>query len=68
MKCSHGSTVGQFSQDALFYLRARGIGEEMAKSLLIAAFAFDVTEKIKVKAVKHYINQLIDQHIPASHG
>jgi len=68
VKCSHGSTVGQFSQDALFYLRARGIGEEMAKALLIAAFAFDVTEKVKVSPVRAYINQLINQHIPVNHG
>ncbi len=68
VKCSHGSTVGQFSEDALFYLRARGIGEETAKALLIAAFAFDVTQKIKVAAVEHYINQLINQHIPVSNG
>jgi Fe-S cluster assembly protein SufD len=68
VKCSHGSTVGQFSPDALFYLRARGIGEEMAKALLIAAFAFDVTEKIKMSPVQAYINQLINQHIPANHG
>lgn len=68
VKCSHGSTVGQFSENALFYLRARGIGAEKAKALLIAAFAFDVTEKIKVKAVEEYINQLINHHIPASNG
>jgi Fe-S cluster assembly protein SufD len=68
VKCSHGSTVGQFNEDALFYLRARGIGEEMAKALLITAFAFDVTEKIKVAAIEHYIKQLINQHIPASNG
>jgi Fe-S cluster assembly protein SufD len=68
VKCSHGSTVGQFSEDALFYLRARGIGEEKAKALLIAAFAFDVTEKIRVEAVQKYINQLINQHIPANNG
>ena len=37
-------------------------------SLLIAAFAFDVTEKIRGEAVKKYINQLINQHIPASNG
>jgi Fe-S cluster assembly protein SufD len=66
VKCSHGSTVGQFSEDALFYLRARGIGEETAKALLITAFAFDVTEKIKIPAVETYINQLISQHIPSS--
>jgi Fe-S cluster assembly protein SufD len=68
VKCSHGSTVGQFSEDALFYLRARGIGEEKAKALLIAAFAFDVTEKIKLEPVQKYINQLINHHIPANNG
>ncbi|HEY4062892.1 MAG TPA: Fe-S cluster assembly protein SufD [Puia sp.] len=68
VKCSHGSTVGQFSEDALFYLRARGIGEETAKALLINAFAFDVTEKIKLPAVETYINELISHHIPVMHG
>ena len=68
VKCSHGSTVGQFSEEALFYLRARGIGEEAAKAMLISAFAFDVTEKVKIGAVEQYINHLIDHHIPVNHG
>lgn len=68
VKCSHGSTVGQFSEDALFYLRARGIGEEMAKSLLINAFAFDVTEKLKIPAVEAHINELIHFHIPVDNA
>jgi Fe-S cluster assembly protein SufD len=68
VKCSHGSTVGQFSEDALFYLRARGIGEDTAKALLITAFAFDVTEKLKNKAVENYVNELISQHIPVTHA
>src|SRR5258708_5931504 len=68
VKCSHGSTVGQFSEDALFYLQARGIGEETAKGLLINAFAFDVTEKIKNPAVETYINELISLHIPVTNS
>ena len=68
VKCSHGSTVGQFSEDALFYLRARGISEDTAKGLLINAFAFDVTEKIKDPAVEAHVNQLISQHIPLTHA
>jgi len=68
VKCSHGSTVGQFSEDALFYLRARGIGEAAAKALLINAFAFDVTDKIKYAPVAEYINQLISHHIPVNHA
>jgi Fe-S cluster assembly protein SufD len=67
VKCSHGSTVGQFSEEALFYLRSRGIGEDSAKALLINAFAFDVTEKIKNPAVEAYVNELISHHIPATH-
>jgi Fe-S cluster assembly protein SufD len=68
VKCSHGSTVGQFSEDALFYLRARGIGEDSAKALLINAFAFDVTEKIRIPAVETYVNDLISHHIPVTHA
>jgi Fe-S cluster assembly protein SufD len=64
VKCSHGSTVGQFSEEALFYLRSRGISEAAARALLINAFAFDVTEKIKWPAVEAHINGLISQHIP----
>jgi Fe-S cluster assembly protein SufD len=68
VKCSHGTTVGQFSEEALFYLRSRGIGEESAKCLLINAFAFDVTEKIKIPAVETHINELISHHIPVMHA
>jgi Fe-S cluster assembly protein SufD len=68
VKCSHGSTVGQFSEEALFYLRARGIGEATAKALLINAFAFDVTEKIKHAPLAAHINQLISHHIPVNHA
>ena len=61
VKCSHGSTIGQFNDDALFYLKARGIGEEKAKALLIHAFAFDVTEKIPLPQVQEYINHLLEE-------
>jgi Fe-S cluster assembly protein SufD len=61
VKCSHGSTIGQFNEDALFYLKARGIGEEKAKALLIHAFAYDVTQQIPIPAVQAYINQLIEE-------
>ena len=60
VKCSHGSTIGQFNEEALFYLKSRGIGEEKAKALLVHAFAFDVTEKFPIPEVKSYINHLIE--------
>jgi Fe-S cluster assembly protein SufD len=65
VKCSHGSTVGQLSQEAMFYLRSMGISEATARRLLVSAFAFDVTQNIKIPAVEAYINKLITQHIPA---
>ena len=66
VKCSHGATVGQLSKEALFYLQSRGIGEEAARALLVNAFAFDVTEKIKIPALEQHINHLIAKHIPGN--
>jgi len=65
VKCSHGSTVGQLSREAMFYLQSRGIGKLKAKALLVNAFLFDVTEKIKIPELEQYINDLIAQHIPS---
>ncbi len=66
VKCSHGATVGQLSKEAMFYLQSRGIGEVAARALLVNAFAFDVTEKIKIPELEHYINNLITKHIPGN--
>jgi Fe-S cluster assembly protein SufD len=66
VKCSHGSTVGQLSKEAMFYLQSRGIGQEKARALLVNAFAFDVTEKIKIHELEDHINHLIMHHIPMS--
>ncbi|PRY14233.1 iron-regulated ABC transporter permease protein SufD [Pontibacter ummariensis] len=66
VKCSHGSTIGQLSQEAMFYLQSRGIGEDSARAMLVSAFAFDVTEKIKIPELEAHINNLITHHIPAN--
>ncbi len=50
--CSHGATIGELQDDHLFYLRSRGIGEEMAKAMLHIAFANDIFERIKIDAVR----------------
>jgi len=63
VKCSHGSTVGQFDDEALFYLRSRGIGADTAHSLMVTAFAFDVTSKIENEALRNHIEQLIEKTI-----
>ena len=52
VKCSHGSTVGQLDRDALFYLRARGIGLRDAQSLLSYAFASEVISKVKIASLR----------------
>ena len=59
VKCSHGCTMGQFDDQALFYLRARGIGEESARTLLVHAFAFDVTSRFSNESVRAYVEALV---------
>lgn len=61
VKCSHGCTIGQFDQEALFYLRARGISEAQARVLLVHAFAFDVTSRFANDAVRQYVEHLVEQ-------
>ncbi|WP_134090669.1 Fe-S cluster assembly protein SufD [Olivibacter sp. XZL3] len=61
VKCSHGCTMGQFDEDALFYLKARGVGEASARVLLVHAFAFDVTEKFSNTHVRAYVDSLIER-------
>jgi len=55
VKCSHGSTIGQLDEAALFYLRSRGIGYSMSKALLIQAFAQDVISNLTSEAVAEYL-------------
>lgn len=61
VKCSHGCTIGQFDNDALFYLRARGISEPQARILLVHAFAFDVTSRFTNNAVREYVERLVEK-------
>ena len=63
VKCSHGCTVGQLDEEALFYLRSRGISEKAAKSLLVHAFALDILEYIKLEAIRTYVDHLITQRL-----
>jgi Fe-S cluster assembly protein SufD len=61
VKCSHGSTTGQLDEEAVFYLRARGISEKSARALMVSAFIGDVIEKIENEAVKDYIFEKIQE-------
>ncbi len=63
VKCSHGATVGQIDEDALFYLRARGINENKARLMMMNAFAHEVVQKIKVEPLRDRIDDLVDKRL-----
>jgi len=64
VKCTHGSTVGQLDDDAIFYLRSRGIGAEAARSLLTYAFASDIVERIKLEPVRRDLEEFLFSRLP----
>ena len=68
VKCSHGCTIGQFDEDALFYLRSRGIAKKEAQALLMYAFANTVLESVKIPELKVRINKLIATKIGVNLG
>jgi Fe-S cluster assembly protein SufD len=68
VKCSHGCTIGQLDEDALFYLRSRGIGKKEARALLMYAFANNVLESVKIPELKRRINKLIADKIGVNMG
>lgn len=64
VRCTHGSTVGQLDDLAVFYLRSRGIGLEAARSLLTYAFASDLVARVKVPAVHDQLQEFLLGWIP----
>jgi Fe-S cluster assembly protein SufD len=59
VKCTHGATIGQLDQDALFYLQTRGIEKEMARDILTYAFASDVIDRITIKELRDYCHHRV---------
>jgi Fe-S cluster assembly protein SufD len=63
VKCSHGSTTGQMDEEAIFYLRARGISDKSARALMTQAFIGDVLNKIDNDEVSDYVqSKLVELH------
>ena len=58
VRCTHGSTVGQLDEAALFYLRSRGVPCDAARALLIGAFAGEVIEHLTMPALRDYATQV----------
>ena len=63
VKCSHGATVGQIDEEALFYLRARGIEEKKARLIMMNAFAHEVVEQVKIEALRDRIDNLVEKRL-----
>jgi Fe-S cluster assembly protein SufD len=63
VKCSHGCTVGQLDENALFYLRARGIPKPDAQELLLKAFALDILDQVKPELLRTYVENLITERL-----
>lgn len=61
VKCSHGSTVGQFNDAAMFYMRQRGISEKEAKLLLEFAFVNEVVDQIQLEPLKERLRYLVEK-------
>ncbi|MCH2223972.1 MAG: Fe-S cluster assembly protein SufD [Crocinitomicaceae bacterium] len=59
VKCSHGSTTGQLDEEAVFYLRARGLSEKSARHLMVSAFIGDVLEKVENEAVLSFTSNIL---------
>lgn len=61
VRCSHGSTTGQLDEEAVYYLRTRGLSTKAAKQLLVAAFIGEVLDKIENEPLRSHINKLFEK-------
>ncbi|MFN2598960.1 MAG: Fe-S cluster assembly protein SufD [Pyrinomonadaceae bacterium] len=59
VKCSHGATAGQLDEEELFYLKSRGLHDELARNLLTYGFAEELIEKIKIESIKRQLDEAI---------
>jgi len=66
VKCTHGATIGQLNEESIFYLRARGIGAETARQMLIHAFAGEIIERIRHAPAREELDQLVWDRLEAN--
>ena len=65
VKCTHGAAIGQLDEDALFYLRARGLDRRQARDLLIHAFAGDVLNRVRIEPLRQTLERELIEALPA---
>lgn len=68
VKCSHGATVGQLDENALFYMRQRGVSEREARLLLMFAFVGDVVDCIRLEALRDRLHFLVEKRFRGEMG
>lgn len=68
VKCSHGCTIGQLDESAMFYMQQRGIPKKEAKALLMYAFTSEVTNSIKIPELKAKIGRIIADKLGVNMG
>ncbi|MFD0989445.1 Fe-S cluster assembly protein SufD [Mariniflexile jejuense] len=68
VKCSHGCTIGQLDENAMFYMRSRGIPEKEAKALLMYAFSNNVLSSVKIPEIKQRITKIIANKLGVNIG
>ncbi len=68
VKCSHGATIGQINEEALFYLRSRGIAEKQARLMMMNAFSYEVVQNIAVEPLRDRINELVEKRLTGDLG
>jgi Fe-S cluster assembly protein SufD len=66
VKCTHGATIGQLADEALFYLRSRGIGRDDARNLLTFAFANDIISRIKIEPIRAQLEGVLLANRPTA--
>ncbi len=66
VKCTHGATIGQLNDESIFYLRSRGIPTEMARRMLIHAFAGEIIERIQCEPARDVIDKLVWERLEAN--
>jgi Fe-S cluster assembly protein SufD len=66
VKCTHGATIGQLNEESVFYLRARGLGLETARRMLIHAFAGEIIERVRHPLAREELDKLVWNRLEAN--
>ena len=67
VKCAHGAAVGELEEEALFYLRSRGLSREAARSMLTYAFASEMVDAIPLQPLRARVRELVTSRLPEGH-